>query len=1077
MEPAVLARNVVLFSLIEDKYPAKITSQQDDQVTAIWNLFYHFYIPKSSIEILRTQAELLLQASKSYDLWLSSPYGKFIAFLDKHTLIQLRRIWAQYAAINVPHEREVGIRSAIAKRSKEVGNKNFVQGLRGAGPMWQEAAETVSHLYKAFWRTGVAGGNSKDLNALENKGRGFVNPMFAVSSAPTTAFVVHRGTEPLLGFHVAEAFGTKGGKKQAGVAEKAEQVVKVAKAQFRDWCSSFKRNLSKDSIVINMFCGEALSLCGELRRKLGITDDHSYTATAYVNPWSSYPLVLDGSEESSAQNGYGPFDVIDTSNLGDFVGLVNLLSATAPLLSQHSYAVLYTESLRVASSTIDKQLEATLCSDVATFSLLLGVAPVGYFAGIGCEAAGHETAQNWAQGSRQHRMRVTWISPETLASTVIPGTGTNDRGSLQVKLDPTQLSRYLFNLYKNMFAHENLASVESQAQRMIDTPYSTDIPRYTRRGFVALLAVAWRKISTDWKKTINMLLNDIGTDRSLNLGPNSWQDLYTQLYLFDLPTYPTLEVSPRRLQGLDGLLRKPDEDTGLLAQNDIPAIVYVILVVPRANLDMVAEQIVGTPVMHLSISQTTPPYDFDNHFSSFHCCFGTINTAHGTDTFSFHEDEQGWFGSRDLVVSCAVPALNLLSGPKDGILVSLRLAPTFGRPVAIYEARLSDTENLHVYRDVPGFNTLDALTTQVRSMEITIPETSAASSTVVELNAANQASSLKKHIDLPQGSPESEALANKAGVTVTQSAPCIALLQIGDSYTLRLSYPLCMNASKAKFRVARKSSWVEVVVPISSPLDIEGNYWTQMVLEDGHPPIPWAIPRINVQLQPQLHLPRQDGSTDWLSRFFGASMTGAEQIMQRVGGTTTPVLDFKVSVCTIFSAFVDGVTTFQLVLNTHRHTLLFANSLRHDLDLGSIVMDAYVVPLTTSRVRELIMPLMNLQRANHVQLEFSQGGTALWRRALPALAERCRRDWQHQATCGYQQTGAALPTAKDQSPLCSCGEGQVGAEFHRNAAWAPFAKYATRIALMPIFPVLYLEQPNWLDKTIAVAPSGSVASS
>lgn len=1085
IEPAVLARNVVLFSLIEDEYPAKITSQQHDPVTAVWNLFYHFFIPQSSMDILRTQAKLLLQASESYDLWLSSPYGKFIAFLDRHTLVQLRQVWIQYAVINDPDEHEAGVRSVIAKRSREVVNRNFSQGLRGAGPMWPEAVETVAHLYKTFWKTGVVGGNAKDLNALGNRGRGLVNPMFAVSSAPTAAFAVHYGTEPLLGFHVAEVFGNKSGNKRASVAAKADQVVTVAKTQFRDWCSSFKKNLGKDRIVINMFCGEALSLCGELQRKLGIMEDHSYTAGAYVKPWSSYPLVLNGFAETTAENGYGPFDVIDTSNLGDHIGLVNVLSAAAPLLPQHSYAVLYTESLLVASSTVDKQLQATLYSDVATFSLLLGLAPIGYFAGVGCEAAGYDTAQNRGHGAQQHRTRVTWISPEALASTAIPGTGINDRGSLQVKLDPTQLSRYLFKLYKNMFAHENLANLMSQLQRINDEPYSTDIPRYTRRGFVALLAVAWRKNSTDWKKTINLLLSDIGTDKSLDLGPNSLQDLHTQLYLFDLPTRDTLEIGPRRLQGLDWIPRKPNQDTGFLAQDDIPAIVHVSLVVPRARFDTFAMKetpIVESPVMHLSIAQTKSGYEFDNHFHSFDCFFGTIKRAHGTDTFSFDEDERGWLGNCDLIVSCAVPAHGLLNGPRDGIRVSLRLDPTFKPPVAIYEAGLDDTENLHVYRNDPGLNTSNALSTQIRLMEISSSETPAAFSTLVELNTANQASFLKKHIDLPQGSPESEALANKAGVTLTQSGPCTALLQIGGSYTLRLLYPFCLNASKAKFRAARKSSWVEIVVPISSPLDIEGDYWTQMVLEDGHPPIPWAIPRINIKIQPELHLPKQDGSTTWLSEFFGTSMSDAEQIMQKVGRTATPILDFKVTLLTIFDFFVYGdrnnepVITFQLFLNAHRHTLLFANSLRHDLDLGSIVMDAYVVPLTSSRVRELISSLMVLQHSNQTQLDFSQGGTTLWKSALPALAERCR-DWQHQATCEYQKTGAALSTADDQSPLCSCGEGKVGAEFHKNAVWAPFAKYATRVALMPIFPVPYLESPSWLGKTTPVAPSGSAASS
>lgn len=1066
IEPAVLARNIVLFSLIADQSPTKITSQQHDPVKAVWNLFYHFFIPQSSLDILRKQAKVLLQASELHESWLSSPYGKFISFMDKHTLVQLRQYWVQYAMVAGPDD-EARVRSVIAERSKEVADRDFFQGLRGAGPMWPEATDTVAHLYRKFWQTGVAGGNFEDFTALGNSGRGLVNPMFAVSSAPAGAFAVHYGTEPLLGFHVAEAFGNMNRNPEASVAEKADHVVKVAKTQFRDWCSSFKNYLNKDCIVINLFCGEALSLCHELQWKLAFMEDRSHTPRAYVKPWSSCPLVLDGLAEPIAKHRYGPFDAIDTSNLGDHIGLINVLSAAAPLLQQDSYAVLYTENLLVASNSIDTQLQATLCSDVATFSLLLGLAPVGHFAGVNCEAAGYETVQNCGRGVRQHRMRVTWISPEVLASTAITVTGTNDRGSLQVNLDPTDLARCLFGLYKKMFAHEDLASSMLQMQLMKDEQRSTNLPRYTRNGFVALLGVALRKISTDWTKTINLLLNQIGADKSLDLGPNSLQDLYTQLYLCNLPTSSSLETGPRQIHGLDWTLREPNQDTGFLAQVNIPAIVHVILVVPRERFDtftMKNTHPVGTPAMHLSISQTKGPYEFDNYFHSFHSFFGTIAYVHGADTFNCEEDERGWLGNHNLIVSCAVPALSLLTGPRDGVRVSLRLDRTFDAPVAIYEAGLDDPENLYVGLDGPGLNSSDALSMQRRLMEVSGPEKSSASPTLVKMNTKNQASSFKNHINLPQGSPASEALANNADVTLTQNAPCIALLQIGGVYAFRLLYPFCVNASKAKFRVARKSSWVEVEVFISLPLDIKGNLWTQMVLEAGQPPIPWAIPRINLTIQPELRLHRRDGPTTWLSKFFGASMSAAEQTMQRVGGTTTPIFDFKVSLYTLFDAFAGGdqengpADTFQLFQNTHRHTLLFANSLRHDLDLGSIVMDAYVVPLTKPRVRELISALTKLQRSNHVQLDFTQGGTTLWKSALPALAERCR-DWQHKATCEYQKRAAALATAEDQSPLCSCGEGQVGADFDKNKVWAPFAKYATRIALMPIFPVPYLESP------------------
>ena len=57
------------------------------------------------------------------------------------------------------------------------------------------------------------------------------------------------------------------------------------------------------------------------------------------------PLVLDS--ENYATNGKAPlsFNVIDTSNLMDNAGAINVLVATSPLLENSISATLYTESL------------------------------------------------------------------------------------------------------------------------------------------------------------------------------------------------------------------------------------------------------------------------------------------------------------------------------------------------------------------------------------------------------------------------------------------------------------------------------------------------------------------------------------------------------------------------------------------------------------------------------------------------------------------------------------------------------------------------------------------------------------
>ena len=96
IEPAVLARNVVLLTLAAER----CTCQQSDsnESSTIWDLFYHLYIPESSLAILRAHAEHLLEVSETFEQWLRSPYADFIGFVNKETLQALRRLWASYAS-------------------------------------------------------------------------------------------------------------------------------------------------------------------------------------------------------------------------------------------------------------------------------------------------------------------------------------------------------------------------------------------------------------------------------------------------------------------------------------------------------------------------------------------------------------------------------------------------------------------------------------------------------------------------------------------------------------------------------------------------------------------------------------------------------------------------------------------------------------------------------------------------------------------------------------------------------------------------------------------------------------------
>ena len=210
--------------------------------------------------------------------------------------------------------------------------------------------------------------------------------------------------------------------------------------------------------------------------------------------------------------------------------------------------------------------------------------------------------------------------------------------------------------------------------------------------------------------------------------------------------------------------------------------------------------------------------------------------------------------------------------------------------------------------------------------------------------------------------------------------------------------------------------------------------------------------------------PKKEKCPLWLTKLLDSSLGNAEKTRPKLGATTTPTFGYMSSLRRMFVRFAgknendERVDTFQLTVNRQCYTLLFVNCVRYDLDLGSIVMDAYVVPLTDSSAQELKTAHTKLQETNMISLDVSQAEFTLWKNLMPVLAERCRT-WEHTSSCEYQEKGVPVSICNNESPFCSCGEGKVERKFRKARKTALFAKYATRVAIMPIFPVPYLD-PN-----------------
>lgn len=87
----VAARNIILLTMIAD-----MTSSDD--VTKIWNAFYHLYLDPASTTFLSSQCRKLAQLSSSIETWNRSQYASFLRVCDIRTLSELRRHWDLYIA-------------------------------------------------------------------------------------------------------------------------------------------------------------------------------------------------------------------------------------------------------------------------------------------------------------------------------------------------------------------------------------------------------------------------------------------------------------------------------------------------------------------------------------------------------------------------------------------------------------------------------------------------------------------------------------------------------------------------------------------------------------------------------------------------------------------------------------------------------------------------------------------------------------------------------------------------------------------------------------------------------------------
>ncbi|KAF8345638.1 hypothetical protein F5887DRAFT_169977 [Amanita rubescens] len=1067
IDPAILARNILLYTLLADFPP----EQDDEYLQKIWNFYYHFFIDKGTLDMILKQCQALVDLSPDITTWNNSKYG-FLRFSSLHSLSTIRKHWTLYIGTKDFSKSEMdSLRAEFRKGSRVKGSDGAtLQGfpltsLRSAGPLWKELADIGPKQSRRYWETGVTF-DEQDKLAKANE----INPTFAFS-AMGKGFALHYGSDPVLPFHLAKILAPISG---SGSDETVtiSSLIKGAMEEFKSWCLAFReRTKKRASLVIRFLVGDVISVCRALHY---CAVNSSVDPGLYTAPWSTTLMKLDGGDyvESASNRAPLQFDVIDTSNLTDHFGLLNILVPCKPLMQTRPSSVIFTNAL--LSDDDDGMARdgffELLCGDLSVLSMILDLIPVSYISNLTSHCGAHEMLLRVSDSShKQFHKHIAWRIGTVSDSTAIGESAELDQ---RLKFDEEQLADFVSGVYQNMFSSEDLASMLQPGRSHRGINKLTKPTHYSRFTLAYILRVVKDKADVNWDRFMGRLYSLIADDRSLIFGSNNLQDLFCSLHLLDVYSFPPF--SPHF---------NANVNEGPLARwTSVPPVVCISFQVPRKSFDILekfsAKQI-GVPVLICTLKSPSAY----NVFPTYQSFWGNVKAEYGKNSsqepkVTFEEDLEGIRGSSSAVFTFYVPAWILgANGQQEVTLAVLSslytvktLSPVLGPYLTLFSAELTNRRHVHITQERPGnpgelqklrnlsFSRPTAQEMQPLRNPVKITLDSAGCKVAFLTGRANV-----------QDVNAKASLANGAAVSVNQISPRVVQISIG-SHLQNIVYPFPVNSTDSKSRIARKSSYVEIDVRISGPLEKLGMSLKPFpVIQQDKTLSLWNIHYVDLERLPVLDLSSPD-RLSFLPIHIVLSYSDRERrLCKAQSGSTLKTSDLDV--ITRVKQSIHHLILIGCGLEKGKHsvfgltdpengdiyTLIFVNGVCLDLASHTVVVDACFLPLAGDLVSRLSNAIGTLGDGTGLMRVLTEPDEVkAWKHLLPAFTERCRK-WSHTANCEYLSRGVPVSEEIAQSPLCSCGRGKNLGAFSQKKNWEEFVPYVTRAAISPLFPVSFID--------------------
>lgn len=1101
----------------------------------IWDICYHVFFDQACHERLLQQATKLHGLAASLDTWRAGEYGKLIRFCDRGTLSRVAGIWAFYMSA-ASAEKRTWMRERfraiceIRKKVKRLSDSTIVlSGMRSATPVSLKAMDDLNELYRHFWRHG-----STHLDQAVLFGAKYPNPTVF---SPDPSVAMHYATDPLLGFHLAIAYipltaesPLYQARGRAGGKPSLDDVVAAARAEFWAWCRSFRRHAAgaeRGMLTLRFFAGEATAFAHTLQNRR--TTGSATTASWYRSRnLTMEPLAL----VEDDYGGDGPaapvsFDVIDTSNLLDHVGALNLLVACSPLLKPDAASALHTETMvgRGLGSP-QELLDELLCGHFPTVSLLLGLFPVEYWTDTSPTSTGDERlldnflSSHNMEESKQLFSRITWKRPPCGSCARIE----------PLRMREAELASLLYRIYLNMFPGEDLARLWPSIKFELTSGMATvSLPTYTRLGFISFLRLVRSRVVADWDKTMNILLELIENDGTLLTGRNFLQEMYLYLHHFNVYTVNALKHCPKTMaKELSAALQDPARTGGLLGWENMPPSLCVTLKIPRPALKVLVEtnpEERGTIPLECIIESSsgtlTPLGRWQNTFASVQVCFGKLTTSgarfgNGFKTY-VSEDPEGWHGHSPLLASFMVPSWVLLLEPRSAaVALCLKSTPytasKFARrlnlQLSLFRTTLSDVDHVYISKDLP--NKAGRAAVPGFAKDDIAPPGTEESGVKTAMSAATDPTgtrivSLTARLDILSDALRS-ALSGGCSVQTVVPSPCVVTVTLNTT-PFRVVFPLPVVTTTLKTRIARRSSYIEIVAQaVTDPSEqVSAALTAPTILARPAPdipptPVPWTMPRVNLRTLPVIDAGAIT-DPDWLGVHLRQMFTAYDVLMQSTPSTSTsnssstsPSMVARNAVRELLqTAFTELAShqnnrprpIFSFPVNTTNPgdsvpltMAIIPSTLRLDPSSRTVLLDSALLPMTTTVVGALesagffaalrarkVESLVSRLPPSTTQEVDNVAAAATWRALVRAWTERCR-EWAHRPDCRYYRVGpgqgeegwaaatASVGIDEMTNVVCGCGTGVFpAAGFEVDVPmWETVKGFCVRAAISPLFP-------------------------